>query len=171
MSNDRHGQSRTRLYTTWRGMKSRCKGTSNHLAKRYYTDRGIEVCPEWESSFVDFQNWANASGYSDSLEIDRIDNTKGYFPENCRWVTHGQQMANTGKRCDGYTSRFKGVSWHPGTKKWRAQINRNGRNQHVGLYKTEEDAAKGYDDVARADRGEYAALNFPERYAQGGASF
>ena len=34
------------------------------------------------------------NGYSDDLTIDRIDNEKGYSPENCRWTTEDVQSRN-----------------------------------------------------------------------------
>ena len=41
-----------------------------------------------------FRDWANDNGYNDNLSIDRIDNSKGYFPENCRWVDIHTQVRN-----------------------------------------------------------------------------
>lgn len=43
---------------------------------------------------MSFYNWSMQNGYCDDLTIDRIDNEKGYFPENCRWITNAEQQLN-----------------------------------------------------------------------------
>jgi hypothetical protein len=73
-------------------MKKRCT-SSNDRHHRYY-DRGIYVCDEWQDDFLSFANWALENGYKDSLSLDRIDNDKGYSPENCRWATPKDQSNN-----------------------------------------------------------------------------
>lgn len=95
--NYRHGGADTRLYWVWSTMIQRCNNPKN---KNYsnYGGRGIGVCEGWEKSFAEFQAWAANNGYSDGLSIDRIDNDKGYFPENCRWVTAKVQSNNRRKR-------------------------------------------------------------------------
>ena len=88
-----HGQRHTKLYGVWSTMKSRCNNPNNKSFKRY-GDKGIKVCDEWVTSFKSFYDWALTAGYKDGLTIDRIDNSKGYNPDNCRWVTSSEQNRN-----------------------------------------------------------------------------
>lgn len=158
----RHGESKTRLYQIWCDMKNRCNCKSSPGYK-YYGERGIAVCASWASRYEHFRDWALLGGYIAPLELDRIDVNGNYDPSNCRWATRCQQMANTRKRIDGTTSPYKGVSWCANVKKWRAQINKNGKSSHIGIYVTRLSAALAYDDAAFKMRGEFACLNFPER--------
>ena len=90
-----HGASQTRLYSIWRAMLQRAgvyKGASENV-KHNYKDRGIDVCDEW-LVFENFRDWALSHGYKEGLQIDRIDNDKGYCPENCRWVTPKENTNN-----------------------------------------------------------------------------
>lgn len=81
---DVNGESKTKLYTVWNSIKTRCK--PNHHEKHIYYDRGISVCEEWKNSFQSFKSWALKNGYDEKLQIDRIDNFLGYTPDNCRFV-------------------------------------------------------------------------------------
>lgn len=88
-----HGKSSTRLYKIWVGMRKRCYNPSTpHF--EYYGGRGITVCEEWNENFESFYNWSITNGYADSLSIDRIDNDKGYSPDNCRWSSKDVQARN-----------------------------------------------------------------------------
>ena len=91
----KHGGTHTRLYGIFSAMLNRCKNPNNNNFKDY-GGRGIKVCQEWDdsSAFPLFREWAMAHGYNDTLSIDRIDNDKGYSPDNCRWVTAKIQSNN-----------------------------------------------------------------------------
>lgn len=91
----RHGitsGSKPRTFTIWCGMKARCNNPKNASYKNYGA-RGIKVCNEW-LTFENFHNWAIKNGYSDKLQIDRIDNDGDYEPSNCRFVTVKENMRN-----------------------------------------------------------------------------
>ncbi len=87
-----HGMCDSRLHNIWGNMKERCQNP-NVLAFKNYGDRGITVCDEWQI-FEPFYEWAMSHGYREGLQIDRIDNDKGYSPDNCRWVTSKQNTNN-----------------------------------------------------------------------------
>ena len=82
-----------RLYQTWYNMVSRCHNKSD---KQYcdYGAKNIRVCKEWKDSFQTFAWWSLMNGYTEYLTIDRINNSKGYHPSNCRWATPKQQANN-----------------------------------------------------------------------------
>jgi hypothetical protein len=88
----------SRLYRIWVGMIQR---TDSPRTINFYNygGRGITTCTEWHNSTI-FCKWARENGYNDSLQIDRIDNEKGYNPDNCRFVTPLEQQANRRKRED-----------------------------------------------------------------------
>ena len=83
----------TKLYRIWDAFKSRCYNP-NVKDYRIYGGRGITVCDEWRCNFLTFREWAWKNGYKEGLQIDRIDNDKGYSPSNCRFVTRKEQMRN-----------------------------------------------------------------------------
>ena len=89
----KHGFSRHKLYEVYVGMVERCIN-NEHKAYHRYGGRGITVCKEWAEDRGSFFTWAINNGYEEGLSIDRIDNDKGYYPDNCRWTTRSEQNIN-----------------------------------------------------------------------------
>jgi hypothetical protein len=79
-------------------MIDRCENPRNSAWHRY-GGRGISVCADWHSIQI-FTDWALANGYRRDLEIDRIDNDGTYEPNNCRFVTHAENMRNRSPRAE-----------------------------------------------------------------------
>lgn len=87
-----HGHSiiNSRAYKLWCSMRTRCF-YPKHRSYKYYGGKGIVPCDEWN----DFANFYNDMGDPpDGMTLGRIDNTKGYCKENCRWETMKDQGNN-----------------------------------------------------------------------------
>ena len=88
----KHGMKGTPTYRSWNSMKSRVHYREDD------TYRDVDMDPRWE----DFQTfWADMGTRPDGMTIDRIDNARGYWPDNCRWATKEQQRQNQ-DRSRGY---------------------------------------------------------------------
>lgn len=72
-------------------MKARVAGHGS--AQQHYADRGISADPRWLESFEAFRY--DMGECPPDLELEREDNDKGYYKDNCCWATRGDQMRNT----------------------------------------------------------------------------
>lgn len=99
-----HGKSKHPLFRGWWNMKDRCYNKKNKSYHRY-GGRGIYVCEEWKNSISAFMLWAEKNGWEKGLSLERKDNSKGYSPENCAFVSAKKQANN---RRDNKTLSFNG---------------------------------------------------------------
>lgn len=113
-----HGMSTTRQYKIRVAMLERCY-YKNAASYRNYGGKGITVCDRWVASFQNF--WEDMKqGYSDNLTIDRIDSSKGYYKENCRWVSMKTQGNN---RCNNKSLTHNGKT--KTVSEWAEYLNLN----------------------------------------------
>ena len=87
----KHGMTNTAVYRAWNSMKSRCNLDSKN--SKYYKEKGITYCKEWESFDLFYEEFGKY--YFEGAFLDRIDNSKGYDKNNCRWVT--MEISNINK--------------------------------------------------------------------------
>jgi hypothetical protein len=93
--------------------------------------------------------------------VDHIDhNGLNNVPRNLRNCTQSQNARNQRPQ-EGRSSRYIGVTWLKQEQKWWARLQKDGRQQSLGLYDDEREAAKVRDAAALAQHGEFASLNFP----------
>ena len=88
----KHHMSYTPLHKLWRAMKRRCYN-HNDIGYKNYGGREIKVCDRWLNSFENF--YADMGVPKEGMSLDRIDNDKGYCPENCKWSSRTEQNRNT----------------------------------------------------------------------------
>jgi len=141
VGNTKHGHRTSKVtsptYNTWHGMMNRC---SNPKATGYknYGGRGITVCEKW----LDFRGFLKDMGEKPSgLTLDRIDNDKGYYKENCRWETWKNQHTNKRAR------PFKGYYFCKFNNDWTVLI----KGKYYGRFKIKEKAILKVKEVLNVD--------------------
>lgn len=109
--NTKHVLSRSQLYRKWISMKARCLRKS-HKQWENYGGRGIDVCAEW-LDFEPFAEWALQNGFKAHLTLERVNNNKGYSPNNCVWVSQKEQLRNTRSNVmvDAFGERKSLMEW------------------------------------------------------------
>lgn len=85
-----HGKTGSKVFRVWKNMRNRCT-KPNATGYENYGGRGIAVCERWEhfEKFLEDMGEPPPGG-----SLDRIDNDKGYSPDNCRWATRERQQRN-----------------------------------------------------------------------------
>ncbi len=139
-------------------MLNRCYNPKLSCYARYGA-KGITVCNEWlgENGYGFFR--LQMGPKPEGMSLDRIDNSKGYSKDNCRWASRKVQSVNQGKRVDN-KSGFYGVYWETKRARWRATIKNDRKTKFLGYFLTAEDAARAYDKAARQMHGKFAKQNF-----------
>ena len=135
--------SKHRFYQTWYSMIHRCTNAKSP-AYKHYGGRGITVCEEWLDKLV-FLKWCDLTYPNiDGLSLDRIDNDKGYSPDNCRWATKQTQILN--QRVSGRnTSGFVGITYNKKDKRWIATVGLDGKLEYIGSYTSKNKAVQARD--------------------------
>lgn len=146
------GISKHPLNNTFKTMLQRCYNPKRNKAE-FYINRGIDVDPRWH----DFMNFvADMGERPDGYTLDRIDNSKGYSKENCRWVDIFEQRMNRGK-FQNTKRKYKGVA-ESGTL-YSAILKYKNKEYKLGSFSTELEAAKAYNEKVK----EFYPIDY-ERY-------
>jgi len=138
-SKNDHGLTSHPLYRKWDSIKQRCTNPNTdyyHL----YGGRGIKMSKKWRNDFQAFYDWCIENGWKEGLQIDRIDNDRGYNPNNCRFITSRENTLNRRDRYSTNKSGYTGVSWAKREQKWVSRINIDGKVISLGNYKTKREA-------------------------------
>lgn len=141
-----HGLTHNPIYKTWQSIKLRCYNVRSK-SYQWYGKRGIAMYKPWMNDFKAFYDYVialpdydknNISRYG--LTLDRYPNNDGnYEPNNLRWATSSQQMANRGMMRNN-TSGYKGVTWDKCNGKWRSSICIEYNQIYLGSFDKKDDA-------------------------------
>lgn len=114
---------KSKTYIAWQNMRQRCND-SGRQDYHNYGGRGITVCPEWDSFSCFLADMGPAPA---NKSLDRIENNKGYYKDNCKWSTHQEQMLNRRERSEETalrptnTTGISGVYWVSQKSTWQVK--------------------------------------------------
>lgn len=137
-----HGLSTHPLYVVWKDMLLRCYDP-RHKSYELYSSNNRTVCEEWIEDIKIFYEWSISNGWAKGLQLDRIDNSKGYSPSNCRFVTPQENVNN---RSSGGNSKtgYEGVWFDKNRNNFQCYISSKSINGGVrvclGRFDTIEEA-------------------------------
>lgn len=134
-----HGLRNHSLYTVWISIKNRCYNSSESKNKKYYYNNDIKIDVLWKNDFKSFYDWSLLNGYKKGLVIDRIDGTKDYTPQNCRWTTININNKNKIKRVVK-SSKYFGVGFNKRANKWKSYIKIDKKLIHLGYFNSDIEA-------------------------------
>lgn len=141
-----HGKWGTKTYWIWHSMKDRCLNPNNSRFS-YYGSKGIKVCKRW----LKFENFLEDMGEKPiSKEIDRIESSKGYFKDNCRWVTKNHNIAN--RIIKRKYDLPRGVT--KVGNRFYSGIKINYQRYYLGCFKTSKEAENSYLEIYQEWYGE-----------------
>lgn len=140
------GNERHPLYTRWLAMKQRCLNPNSESYK-HYGARGITISEEFKDSFESYAKYLLSlpncpQTFPSSLDVDRIDNNKGYERGNLRWISKSINNTNQRKKASKYLNKYTGINWSITNNAWISRITYKGEHIYLGYYKSPEEAVK-----------------------------
>jgi hypothetical protein len=129
--NIKHGYKGKSTYNIWQTMIQRCNNPNSRNYPRY-GGRGIKICKRWLLKNTGFKNFLEDVGEIPSgKSLDRIDNNKGYSPENCKLSTRNEQMRNTRQNINiTYKDKTQCL------KDWAKELNINYNTLYSRIYQS-----------------------------------